>query len=52
MKVYVVTYEGKACYDASGIFHGVFASREAAEESLSGYDREGRVQFLIEEYEI
>lgn len=52
MKVYIVLDQIKACYDASDIFHGVYASREEAEESLSGYCKSDRECFDIEEEEI
>lgn len=53
MKVYVVLYQGKACYDAPDIFEGVYATLEQAEESLCNWsEKDCKELFEIEEHEI
>lgn len=49
MKVYVVLDNSKECYDAGGIYYGVFATRKDAEESLKNFSKFDRTDFEIEE---
>ena len=52
MKVYIVENNIKACYDCGGIFEGVFATKELAEEYISKYDKSYSDFFDILEEEI
>ena len=52
MKVYVVLDHGKACYDAGSIYCGVYLTRAAAEESISGYEVGDRKAFEIIEEDV
>ena len=45
--VYIVLDNGKSCYDAGGIYCGVFGTREAAEAYLDRYDKFDRQYFEI-----
>ena len=49
MVIYIVTYEGKSCYDAGGIFQAAFSTRENAEQYLSKFGRQDRDEFEIDE---
>lgn len=52
VKVYIVVNNGKACYDCSGVFEGVFRTREKAEQYLQKWNKYDRQYFDIEEHEI
>lgn len=52
MKVYILLDDSKSCYDAGGIYAGVFSSMEEVNEYLSRYDRFDRAMFSVEEEEI
>ena len=52
MVIYIVLDNSKECYDAGGIYYGVFESREDAEEELAKFDRVDRSYFEIIEEEL
>lgn len=52
MIVYIVLDNSKACYDAGGLYVGVFATKEDAEGSISGYSKIDQEDFDILEEEI
>jgi hypothetical protein len=52
MKVYIVLDNSKDCYDAGGIYRGVFLSHADAVEDLAMFDRADRAMFEIIEEEM
>ena len=47
--VFIVLDDSKDCYDAGGIYFGVYNTKEEAEDSISGFDAVDRSSFVIVE---
>ena len=48
--VFIVLDNSKDCYDAGGIYFGVYSTRQLAEDSVSGFDVVDKSSFeIIEE---
>ena len=52
MKVYIILDNSKQCYDAGGIYHDCFQSREDAEQELDKFEEYDRNDFEIIEEDI
>lgn len=52
MLVYIVLDNSKDCYDAGGVFHAVFSSKEDAEEEVLRFGKEYAHNFEIEEFDV
>lgn len=47
MEVYIILDNSKDCYDAGGIYFGVYATKEDAEKDLENFDTWDRKCFEI-----